>query len=90
MAGGIAQASGQKAEKWGWQRSGDSRETKLIFTSMVAKPRLSCSPDHPSQRNSPHISSETEHHRVPGEPEQMLPKLSLTLTGTETEGSECD
>ena len=74
----------QKAEKW------TTEKKQLIYTTTVGKLRLSHSPYPPNQKGPSPITSETEHGEAPGESEQMLLKLLLTLTGTETKESEHD
>ena len=65
----------------GWDR----RET-VDLPAPVAKPRMSHSPQLPTQRAPYPIPSETDQHGAAGESEQMLLKLLLTLTETEAEG----
>ena len=78
------------------QRSRDSKEARmtekqqLIFTSRGFKTEAEPQPHHTTQRASTPMPSEIENHGAPGESEQTLPKLLITLTGTETEGSEHD
>lgn len=52
--------------------------------------RLSHRPHSPTQRVPLLISSKAEYRGAPGESEETLLKLLLTLTGTETECSEHD
>lgn len=63
---------------------------QFIFTGCGCKTETKLQPSTPMQRAHSPIPSETKHHGVPGECEQKLPKLLITLTRTETGGSKQD
>ena len=72
------------------QRRKMAEKQQLTFTSPSFKIKTELYPLTPSSEVLSPISSATDHHESPGESDQMLPKLLLILTGTETEGSEHD
>lgn len=69
---------------------GTAEKTTADYYYCSCKISLSHNNPHPPTQRAHFISSKTEQCGASGEFEQMLQKLSLTMTGNNTEGSDCD